>query len=229
MPRATTLRGHLIELAVVFVGVALAFGVDNVREDLNERRVGAEYLAGIRQDLEADARMLAEQLESRRAQLDQTSTALEFFDGRPGDPGVFFDAYWNAMFIRSVTPNRNTMDEVLNSGNLRLIRDLEVRTGLLELYATYARIFTIEDHIARDIDQYLYDPTFTQVPFEFPGPWEATPENLAALDLLTSSVTVENGLKLIATNLEFGGEGLLYKIEDAVEQVETLLRLIPAG
>lgn len=101
--------------------------------------------------------------------------------------------------------------------------------GERTVYATYDGIFTIEDHVARDIDHYLYDPTFTQVPFDFPRPWEATPENIAAVELLTSSVTVENGLKLIEINLEFGGEGLLYKIEDAVEKVEALLRLIPAG
>jgi hypothetical protein len=201
MARNRALRGNLIEFVIIFLGVALAFGVENLRENLNERRMGDDYLVGIRQDLE----------------------------GRHADPSIFFEAYWNALFIRSVTPNRNTMDEVLNSGNLRLIRQPEIRTGLLELYATYGRIFEIEDHVARDIDHYLYDPTFTQVLFRFPGPWEATAETLADVDLLTSSVTVENGLRLIEINLEFGGEGLIYMIEDAIDQVEMLLQSIPEG
>ena len=36
MPRASTLRSYLAELVVVFVGVALAFAVDNFREARNE-------------------------------------------------------------------------------------------------------------------------------------------------------------------------------------------------
>jgi hypothetical protein len=45
------LRSHLIELVVVFVGVALAFAVENFREDLSNRSVEAQYLRGFRQDL----------------------------------------------------------------------------------------------------------------------------------------------------------------------------------
>ena len=52
-------------------------------------------------------------------------------------------------------PNRNTMDEVLNSGSLRLIRDSGIRTGLLDLYTTYDRIAYLEDHMARDFDAYI--------------------------------------------------------------------------
>jgi len=53
----------------VFVGVALAFAVENLRDDLNERDVGDQYLASFSQDLTADLEMLRGQVEARRAQL----------------------------------------------------------------------------------------------------------------------------------------------------------------
>lgn len=93
MPRARNLRGHLIELVVVFVGVALAFAVENLREDLNERSVGTQCLSGFRQDLLADAEMLRGQQEARQTQLDNALAVLEFFDGRPVDPQAFFGPY----------------------------------------------------------------------------------------------------------------------------------------
>jgi len=61
----------------------------------------------------------------------RASTLLEFFDGRPSDPASFFGAYWPVLLELRTTPNRNTMDEVLSSGSLRLIRDPKIRSGLL--------------------------------------------------------------------------------------------------
>ena len=62
MPSGNAIRSYLIELVVVFVGVALAFAVENLREDLNEQAVGEQYQAGFRSDLLADLEMLNFQL-----------------------------------------------------------------------------------------------------------------------------------------------------------------------
>lgn len=227
MLRAKDLRGHLVELVVVFVGVGLAFAVENLREDLNERRVGAQYLRGFQQDLAADAEMLQRQLEIRQGQLDHALTVLEFFEGRPIEPHAFFEAYYSALLAFSTTPNRNTIDEVLNSGSLRLIRDAEIRTGLLSLYAKYDEIAGHEEHIARDFDAYLYDPTFTSIPVQLEGPWEDSPRNRRAVETLLNDVTVENGIRLIVGNLQFDGAGLLDQLRSAQAQVDRLVRMMP--
>jgi hypothetical protein len=148
------LRGHLIELIVVFIGVALAFAVENYREDLSDRSVEAQSLRGFGQDLLKDAQMLVAERKARRAQIDSALVVLEFFEGRPVDPQVFFERYYSVLWALRVAPNRNTMDEVLNSGSLRLLRDTRVRTGLLELYATYERIAFSERHLVRDFERH---------------------------------------------------------------------------
>ena len=108
MPVASSFRRHFIELVVVFVGVALAFAVENLREDLNERAVADEYLRGFRADLVADLKMLDAQLEDRRGQLQHSLVLLEFFDGRDIEPQRFFEAYYSALMARYTAPNRNT-------------------------------------------------------------------------------------------------------------------------
>jgi len=96
---------------------------------------------------------------------------LEFFEGRAIEPQAFFEAYYVAMQALSTHPNRNTMEEVQSSGSLRLIRDAEIRTGLLDLHVTYDRIAALEAYMDRDFDAYLYNPTFSVVPLQFEGPW----------------------------------------------------------
>jgi hypothetical protein len=228
MDRTPSLRRHLAELVVVFVGVALAFAVDNLRESRNERAVGDQYRSGFRQDLMADLAMLRGQQEARRAQLRNALTTLEFFEGRPIEPQSFFGAYWSVLYELRTAPNRNTMDEVLSSGGLRLIRDARIRTGLLSLYVTYARIARLEEHMARDFDSYLYDPTFSRIPIQIEGPWEDTPPNRQAVETLLGDRRIENGLRLVVVNLNPEGKGLLAELELARSQVERLLQLIPA-
>jgi len=228
MPRIPSFRRYLAELVVVFVGVALAFAVDNLRESRNERALGDQYLSGFRQDLTADLAMLRGQQEARQAQLRDALTTLEFFEGRPVEPQGFFEAYWSVLYELRTAPNRNTMDEVLSSGSLRLIRDGTIRTGLLSLYGTYDRIARLEEHMARDFDLYLYDPTFTRIPIQIEGPWEDTQANRQAVETLLGDRRIENGLRLVVVNLDPEGKGLLTELELARSQVEQLVQLIPA-
>ena len=219
-------RDYLTELLVVFIGVALAFAVENWREERNERSVEREYLSGFRHDLEADLQMLNQQEAIRRQQLADALLALEFFDGRELDTQVFFEAYFGVLPEFHTVPNRNTMDEVLNSGSLRLISDPGTRGRLLDLYNTYGRIADTEEHMARDFDEYLYDTTFNTVPLQILGPWPDTPDNRDAAGTLLDNLTIANGLRLLVANLQYE-TGLLEEFATARMQVDDLLTRLP--
>jgi len=229
MSKTNTLRSLVTELVAVFIGVALAFAVENLRQDFNDRTVGDQYLSSFRQDLMDDLVTLQTQQDARQAQLKNAETVLEFFDGRSIDPQYFFESYWPVLYELRTAPNRNTMNEVLNSGSLRLIRDANIRTGLLNLYTTYDRIARLEEHMARDFDSYLYDPTFSEISIQIEGPWEDTPANRQAVETLLGDRRIENGLRLVVINLDIEGEGLLAQLKQVRSQVEQLLQLIPAG
>lgn len=223
------IRRYVAELLVVFVGVALAFAVDNFREDLSARDLGDQYLGGFRDDLAADMEMLQAQHEARLTQLENAKKVLSLFENRVVDPQAFFERYYSILLSLNTRPNRNTMDEVLSSGSLQLIRDHQIRTALLDLYSTYDRIALLEKHMERDFEAYLYDPTFTSIPFRVEGPWADSPENRSDVETLFNDVRVENGLRLVVANLQIAHSGgLLHELEQARSKVERLLVMIPA-
>lgn len=229
MFKAGTLRSILTDLVAVFVGVVLAFAVENYRQGLNDQALGDQYLSGFRQDLMADLKMLKAQQQARQAQLRNAQTVLQFFEGRPIDPQGFFQAYWPVLYELGTAPNRNTINEVLSSGSLRLIRGAKIRNDLLNLYVTYDTIARSEKHMTRDFDMYLYDPTFSKIPIQVEGPWKDTPANRQAVEALLGDRRIENGMRLVVINLELPkGNGLLAELELARYQVEQLLQLIPA-
>ena len=158
-----------LDFVIVVVGVFIGIQVANWNDSRGEVRLGDDYLQGFRADLLADLDMLQTETEWRRNQYQDASTVLEFFDGRELDTNTFFKTYNRAIPSRTTRPHRNTMNEVLNSGNLRLIRDPEIRADLLDLYVMYDAISFTEDHIARDVDKYLYDETFSSIPVRFVG------------------------------------------------------------
>lgn len=217
---------YITELVVVFAGVALAFAVENLREDLNEQAVGDEYLAGFRQDLRLDLAMLDKEISFRQMQATDSRLLLGLITEPDASPNTFFDAYYRSLGAHTTSPNRNTMDEVLNSGSLRLIKNSDIRAALLELYASYDRIAFLEAHILRDFEHYLYDPTFSSVPLQLVGPWPDTPQNRLVMDTLRSNVTIQNGLRLLSGNIEYPETGLIALLQSARSQVLALQRTL---
>lgn len=215
----------VLEIVIVFVGVALAFGMDNLREQRNERAVADQYVAGFMKDLRGDLDMLASNIEAREAQVRATHVALAFYEGRELNVDAFFEAFYPVLHSQGIAPNRNTMDEVLNSGSLRLISDPAVRGSILNLYAHYDRILGSEAHIDRDFETYLYDRTFSAVPFQHRGPWAETPGSRLAAEKLIADLTIENGLRLVLANVEDEG-GLLDQLRLARSEVDHLLQLL---
>ena len=97
----------------------------------------------------------------------------------------------------------------------------------LTLYATYGTVSFYEEHMARDFDVYLYDPTFSSISVQLKGPWEDTPANRRAVEVLLGNLAVENGIRLVVANLDYDSDGLLKLLETAQSQVEALLQIIP--
>ena len=215
----------VLEVLIVIVGVVIGFQVTAWGEAQSEQAVEKQYIARFVEDLRRDLDMLASNIESREAQVQAAHAALAFYEGRELDVDAFFDTFYTALLYRGIAPNRNTMDEVLNSGNLRLIDDPVTREALLDLYATYTTILNVEEHIERDFSTYLYDPTYSAVPFKYPGPWSVDPDFRAAAQQLLVNQTVENGLRLILVNVGSGG-ALLDMLRSARSDAEHLLSLL---
>ncbi|MEQ9317155.1 MAG: hypothetical protein RLN72_14980, partial [Henriciella sp.] len=133
-----------LDFLIVVIGVLLAIQIANWNDARIERALSKEYMASFREDLMADQRMLQTEIEARQKQHDDALTVLGFYEGDGLEPNDFFKAYYAALFARNTRPNRNTMDELLNSGSLRLIRDTAIRSRLLDLYTHYDRIADTE-------------------------------------------------------------------------------------
>lgn len=152
------LRRRVAELLTVFSGVVLAFLADDFRERLGDDRAERVVLAGLRADFAQNSRQLAVQRRFN-ARVETAATGLLDLLGQTDD-GVIVSVHdtllmATAVGVNSYEPVRGTLDALLNSGELRLIRDARLRTLLAEWPAALAdtresqrrAIDAVDDHL----------------------------------------------------------------------------------
>jgi len=132
-------RYALGEIAIVVVGILIAIGLDNWRNSRVEQRLETEYLARLEADVRADT---ATYNFVGRA-ITRKLTALSFADsvmggGTLSDTLSFLQALvdgsnlgWNQPALRTTT-----FQDLQSTGNLRLVRDQELRAQIVAYYTS---------------------------------------------------------------------------------------------
>lgn len=127
--KSDRIKRALGEIAIVVVGILLAFGVDSAWETAQDRRIAAEVVSGIhtafqnnREYLEGSSRRRQQKLEATRELLLMSS-----------DPQYRLTPDSVAVLVRMLRigrgfrPDDSRLEELIVSGRMHLIRDEELR------------------------------------------------------------------------------------------------------
>lgn len=146
------------EIVLVMVGILLALQVNMWNEQRKERHKEVDFLKGLNADLNADLRALDAIMQERDRKM---QSALILLDQPPlatyQDLLVVDSLIWNVFRWVRFAPQTNTMDELVGSGNLSVIKNDSIKSMMLELKQMQEtdRIYT--EHMRREYDYYLYD------------------------------------------------------------------------
>ena len=128
------------EFAIVVLGVLAALWVENLNSERKDRVLEREYLLSLLSDFAADERSLdaairrseeialAQQIVMRAADTKQLDVS----------PIEFVDAVSEVGLLVFATHSRRTINDLMSTGNLRIIESDEVRNALADYYAHIA-------------------------------------------------------------------------------------------
>jgi hypothetical protein len=135
-----------IDFCIVVIGVFIGLQVANWNDSRNEQRRAQNYLERLTQDMRVNMEVLAGRENSYAMQIDYGLTALEATQPPETreDAWIIIRAFFQASHAFTITLNRGTYDEIINSGNLALLQDQELVDALSEFYA-FGGFATIED------------------------------------------------------------------------------------
>ncbi len=223
------------EILLVVIGILIALQINNQNEARKDRLLTDKYLEGFARDLASDRAQLDTLITVRKKQRVSARALIRYAEGKEIDLDSFYNHYYFIFPFYRFSPNTNTLEEVLNSSQLRLITDDQIKTRLLELRSLYTEIRLNEEHVYEDRTVYLYNER-TLDHIEFNGIAVAL-NNESFSDNKDAEVFMEdanyfindryfkNFLNLLDYNLIY----VLPKLERARNECDSIIGLIEAN
>ncbi len=152
------------EIVLVVIGILIALQINNANELKKTRKKEVQYLSNISKDLQLNIAELDRYIAKRETQILSANSILNHYEGEPITDYVQFNNNTiNIYTWRKFFQNNNTFQELVNSGNLSLISNQEIKNVLLELEKVYKVTKDEEEHFRFDSEELLYKPYFEKI------------------------------------------------------------------
>jgi len=137
MPNIRQIAGprFFAEAAAIVVSILVAFWIDAWWEERAQRAAELEYLVALREDVAATQEMIGERIiyvGERFSSVNQVLEAVSAIDAQ-SVPDSISKMLGDVYGVRGFTPVIATYQDMVNSGNLRIIRDKRLRLAMAEL------------------------------------------------------------------------------------------------
>ncbi len=134
MKQTINWRQAFAEVGLLALGVLLALGADAMMDARRERAEELEYLTALEEDFAVNLAMLRAQSDSAARRRDDGRRLLEVLAGPRGtvEPDTLLALVAESLWIVDVNIVLGTYLDMVNSGDLRLIRSDELRVAMAE-------------------------------------------------------------------------------------------------
>jgi hypothetical protein len=134
MPKLPVVR-LAAEFAVIVIGVLVALAVESWREDVADRVLELEYLQRLKNDFHDDSLRIAGAIETTDIQQRHINRALQVLqDGVSNSDNDLLSVFMASRSIYSREIGA-TFQELFGTGQLRLVRNAELRIRLVDFYS----------------------------------------------------------------------------------------------
>lgn len=230
------------EIVLVVIGILIALSINNWNENKKTRDREIGFLKNLKSDLISEQQNNNSFREYRFEKAKNASYLLNAHSppNTIAEVNDFSIMYEQVTFWNSYVPINNTFKELLNSGNLILIKNDSIKNSLLNLDRLYSDISISENHMRREYENYFYDIVVKNTSignfFDYTNPKNGFGKRLKVKDIpetlhktlienakwIHNNQTMNNGLKLA-----IGNNSHLANLHDNIsEEINTLIKLI---
>lgn len=192
-PHKKRLTSLIRELLIVVTGILIAFSLNSWAETIKEKKTSQTYLNALEEDLEKDLTTLQQYRDSlvQLQRLAQRLSAYVFEPSAPGRDQAVLQAFSKLSQAPYFSPNQSTFQTLINSGDLKFIKDLRFRNQIVDHYKRYESLenenYRIKTFIESTVVPYFMehadfkklfrgegaehwsDPRFTNILFSYQG------------------------------------------------------------
>ena len=152
------MRYAIGEILLVMVGILLALQVNNWNNQRSERKLEVKYLQGIKADLQVDLINLKTFIDDKELKYVSAAHLLKIDAPQTiAEIGALDSIIWNVFGWVRYNQSTNTLDELIGSGNLSLIKNDSIKSMIQNIKQSNISIQGGVAHMRREYDYYLYD------------------------------------------------------------------------
>lgn len=151
-------KEYITEFLMLFLAVSLGFMAENIREHQIEQNREKQYIVSFVADLESDIVNILEGMPRKDARIKAIDTLFKYFNENPNVtavPAIIVKKMKRAAYDRSYVRNTTTINQLKNSGNLRLIQNRRVVDAIASYDWRWSRVeYFRETYVTNQKDIY---------------------------------------------------------------------------
>ncbi len=144
-----------LELFVVFLGVTSGFLLNNWQINKQEEKIEEKYLEGFSEDVKSNISELESAIKTDSIWIVQANKILKII--KTG--GLTIDSTNAAISLISnlntIEINASTYDDIINSGNLNLIRSFQLKSKIIKYQIAIANSKLLDDYLKEFFNNFL--------------------------------------------------------------------------
>jgi hypothetical protein len=220
------------EIILVVIGILIALQINNWNEHRKTRATEIIFLKNIEADLKLNLVSLDAFVISRQEAIKSSKLVINYFNNPNSINLNTFNLHSiNVMVWFPFQQNDNTYQELVNSGQLSIISNKDIKDQMQNMQSSFKTIAFVENEMQQDFESYLYDPFFSIADVDLAmknldaqtEQRNDIPEiNAEQVKTLLQNIKFKNGFALVAYNSEL----LISEYTNMKETTDKLIELI---
>jgi hypothetical protein len=220
------------EIILVVIGILIALQINNWNEHRKTRATEIIFLKNIEADLKLNLVSLDAFVISRQEAIKSSKLVINYFNNPNSINLNTFNLHSiNVMVWFPFQQNDNTYQELVNSGQLSIISNKDIKDQMQNMQSSFKTIAFVENEMQQDFESYLYDPFFSIADVDLAmknldaqtEQRSDIPEiNAEQVKTLLQNIKFKNGFALVAYNSEL----LISEYTNMKETTDKLIELI---
>ena len=128
------------EILIVIIGISIAFSLNKCAKSNQDKKLEKLYLENLRNDIETDKSNLEQNLEKLSTKKDILESTFKYFNPTIAKrDSVLAMHFLRTAEVIEFSPKRTTHQTLINSGDLKLITNFDLKTAIQEHYRAFYR------------------------------------------------------------------------------------------
>ncbi|OJJ14414.1 hypothetical protein BKI52_42280 [marine bacterium AO1-C] len=154
------------EIVIVIIGITVAFALNNWKDTRNNQKIKTQYLSSLKTDIQKEIKQLEELQQLFRQKMRLISQVMQTLNNKDASRDSTLLRIYEIARLKSFIPENTTYQTLINSGDMKLINDLNLRHKIEEHYALHQVVMKDYTRLEKIYNKYLGDYFIFEMDYE---------------------------------------------------------------